>query len=71
MKQGVFWLIDNKLLQFRLTKVNIPTALQNRVIHIITKNCGNMLSPKIVTSHTITTLVEGLSKELKTKRLFI
>ena len=71
MKQGVFWLIDNKLLAIRLIKVNIPTALQNREIHTITKNCGNMLSPKIATSRIITTLVVELSKELKAKRLFI
>lgn len=71
MKQGVFWLIDNKLLAIPFDKSKYPDGIAKSGVHIITKNCGNMLSPKIVTSHTITTLVEGLSKELKTKRLFI
>ena len=44
-------------------------ALQNPAIHIITKNCGNMLSPKIATSRIITTLVVGVVKGTKSKAI--
>lgn len=75
MKQGVFWLIDNKLLAIPFDKSKYPdgNAKSGDTYNHekLTKNCGNMLSPKIATSRIITTLVAGLSKELKTKRLFI
>ena len=45
-------------------------ALRNLGIHTITKNCGNILSQKIVTDRITATIVAELLKELKTKRLF-
>ena len=71
MRQGVFWVIDNKLLAIPFVKSKYPNGIAKYGDTYNHKNCGNMLSPKIATSRIITTLVIGLSKELKAKRLFI
>lgn len=71
MKQGVFWLIDNKLLAIPFDKSKYPDGIAKSGDTYNHEKLWKYVKPQNCNKHTITTLVEGLSKELKTKRLFI
>ena len=71
MKQGVFWLIDNKLLAIPFDKSKYPDGIAKSGDTYNHEKLWKYVKPQIATSRIITTLVVGSSKELKAKRLFI